>query len=343
MHVPLFRPTMRRRYMHAVLTQLVDEDIGPGKITRELTSSLSAYIGAAGGVAVTGTYASLILAAEALGLKPGDRVVVSALAPSVYLDVLRFRGLEVVLVDCEPDTGRVSADSLRPLVGSGAKAVFAHDAWGLPFAHEPASEAGIPVVRDATYSLAPAPATEGALVPDPADLVLLSLDGTGAIAAGGGAALLSGRRALLPALKSAAGNLAGHQQLPNYGAALALALLHDVDNDRARRLEIVGEYRSAVQKSRHATLSAGMDARVPAYAFVVRLKDSVAEVRQYARKHGVETAPAYEQSCVAVAGELASGCPNARKLLLCCLLFPLYPMLGRKDVEGVCRVLATLP
>jgi perosamine synthetase len=35
--------------------------------------------------------------------------------------------------------------------------------------------------------------------------------------------------------------------------------------------------------------------------------------------------------------------PNARSLVLRCLLFPLYPMLGKRDVEAVCRVLSTMP
>jgi len=29
--------------------------------------------------------------------------------------------------------------------------------------------------------------------------------------------------------------------------------------------------------------------------------------------------------------------------VLRCVLFPLYPMLGKRDVETVCKVLATLP
>lgn len=343
MHVPLFRPTMRRRYMHSVLTELVDEDIGPGKATRELTATLSTYVGAAGGVALTSTYACLSLAAEVLGLKAGDRVVVPALAPAVYLDVLLSRGLQVALADADPVTGGVSGDTLRPLLGEGTRAVFAHDACGLPFPHESAIAAGIPVVEDATYSLAPAPSPDDGLGPELAELLLVSLDGTGAIVAGAGALLLARKRGLIVDLKNAGGNLARHQQLPNYVAALALAQLQDVDSDRARRLEIAGLYRGSIQKSRHEAIPARAEAGVPAYAFVVKLKDSLGDARQYARKHAVETLPAFETSCVAVAEDLAGACPNARKLLLCCLLFPLYPMMSRKNVEMVCRVLATLP
>lgn len=343
MHVPHFRPTMRRRYMHSVLTELVDEDIGPGKTTRELSAALSTYLGAAGGVALTSTYACLSLAAEALGLKAGDRVVVPALAPSVYLDALRSRGLLVALADADPQTGAVSADTLRPLLGDGTRAVFAHDTCGLPCSYDSAIAAGIPVVQDVTHSLPPAPSADDGLAPELAELILASLDGTGAITAGAGALLLARKRGTVATLKNPEGNLTRHQELPNYAAALALAQLQDVGADRARRLEIAALYRGSIQKSRHEALPARAEAGVPAYAFVVKLKDSLSEVRQYARKHSVETRPAFEDCCAAVADDLAETCPNARKLLLCCLLFPLYPMLSRRNVESICRVLATLP
>ena len=102
-------------------------------------------------------------------------------------------------------------------------------------------------------------------------------------------------------------------------------------------------YREALKRSRHETFVASGDGGTPVSAFPVLLQDSLADVRQYARKHGVETRPAYSESCLAAAPELHESFPKARRLLLCCLLFPLYPMLSRKSAESVCKVLATLP
>jgi perosamine synthetase len=343
MQIPLVRPTIRRRYMHSVLTHLVDEDIGPGKTTRDLVGALCTYLGAAGGVALSSAYAAVSLAVDVVGLGAGDRVVLPALAPLVYLDVLRARGLEVLLADVDPATGTASRESLTALMSRGAKAIFAHHTLGFAMPFDAATEAGIPVVEDVTCSLAPVPTPEEGLLPGLPDLVTLSLAEGGMITAGGGAVLLARKRGLVAALRSAAGNAAHHQQLPNVGAALALAQLQDVDADRARRQEIVLMYRAAVRKSRHETLVETGGGTMPAYAFPVKLRDSLGEARQYARRQGVETRPAYEDACVASSEELLSECPNARKLLLCCLLFPVYPMLSRRNAESVCRVLATLP
>ena len=53
--------------------------------------------------------------------------------------------------------------------------------------------------------------------------------------------------------------------------------------------------------------------------------------------------PAFTDTVAALEGSEASHCVNARSILLRCLLFPLYPTLGKRDVETTCKVLATLP
>ena len=40
---------------------------------------------------------------------------------------------------------------------------------------------------------------------------------------------------------------------------------------------------------------------------------------------------------------IKTDCPNAKSLYLRCLLFPLYPMLGNKNADAVCKVLVSLP
>ena len=41
--------------------------------------------------------------------------------------------------------------------------------------------------------------------------------------------------------------------------------------------------------------------------------------------------------------EIYNAYPNAKSLLLRCVLFPLYPTLGRKNAETTAKVLAALP
>ena len=86
-----------------------------------------------------------------------------------------------------------------------------------------------------------------------------------------------------------------------------------------------------------------LDAENVLSSFPVALADGMKEVRQYALKKNVDTAPAFADTIAALEDSPAAHCANARSLVLRCLLFPLYPMLGKRDVEAVCKVLATLP
>ena len=60
----------------------------------------------------------------------------------------------------------------------------------------------------------------------------------------------------------------------------------------------------------------------------------------FARKKGVETLPAFAGRMDA---EADVDCPRAKSLFMSTLLFPLYPTLGKKNVNLAAKVLSTLP
>jgi dTDP-4-amino-4,6-dideoxygalactose transaminase len=327
--------------MHSVLTQLVDEDIGPGKMSRELVRAASAHIGAAGGVALGSYHSALSLAAAILGLGAGEAVVISALSPSIYLDVLSRMGLRVLAVDVEAGSGAMAPGELASALAEGPSAVFAHHTLGFRADLSPCADGGVRILEDSSHLLAAA-SEENAASPV-AELVVASLEGESLLSAGSGGLLLSPRRQLLGAMREEGMGPTRYQRLGNMNAALALSQLGDLERDRARRKELAGLFLRAAQKSRHRMLLGSPDGESPAFGFPVRLSGSLQEARQYARRHGVETRPAYEDSCAARSEGIRERCPEARKLLLSCLLFPLYPMMGRKTAETVARVLSTLP
>ena len=74
-------------------------------------------------------------------------------------------------------------------------------------------------------------------------------------------------------------------------------------------------------------------------------------IRQYAAKNSIATRPAFSDRIIAMeelqAGnntvDILSSCPNAADLWRRCVLFPLYPTLGKKNIQLIAKVLATLP
>ena len=67
------------------------------------------------------------------------------------------------------------------------------------------------------------------------------------------------------------------------------------------------------------------------------------EISQYAKKKGINTRIAFEHTALDVLNIEQFPCPNARVFKMRCILFPLYPMLGKKNISLISKVLATLP
>ncbi|WP_330182650.1 DegT/DnrJ/EryC1/StrS family aminotransferase [Nocardia sp. NBC_01503] len=88
-------------------------------------AAFARYNGAAYGVSVDHGSSALVIALEALGIGPGDEVIVPALtwvAPATA--VLRVGALPV-LVDVDPETGCLTADQVRAALSGRTRAVIA--------------------------------------------------------------------------------------------------------------------------------------------------------------------------------------------------------------------------
>ena len=49
MTVPVFKPSIRRKEMDAVLTCMVNDNLWPGQLSEQFVKEAASYIGAAGG------------------------------------------------------------------------------------------------------------------------------------------------------------------------------------------------------------------------------------------------------------------------------------------------------
>ena len=384
MAVPVFRPTVKRKDMGSVLSCIVSDKIGPGEISRDLTLRACHLLGHAGGVSLANGYLAVSVALEALGLAASDAVIVSALAPALWLRVIRDKGMVPLVADVEAESASIDPAQAASLVQKGAKAIMVPHTMGIVANIEALKSLGLPVMEDASQALGGK--IGEAACGGTADICLLSLDPESIITCGGGALVLGRSRQAALALKRIQESSPLYSPLADMNAALGIAQLGALESFVAVRREVAAAYAQALLKSRHVSLVQKIDAENVLSSFPVTLADGMKDVRHYALKKNVETAPAFadtiaalEQSGVPPENSPLAGaenvpaaapgtapldspgnpssavpavpenphavahCPNARSLVLRCLLFPLYPMLGKRDVEAVCRVLSTLP
>jgi len=352
MEIPVFRPTIRRKSMNLVLTCLVSDRVGPGPVNRELASQLAAYLGLAGGYCFSSYREAILKALEALELKPGDGVVLSALAPAVYLETLKAGGYVPLVADVDPDSAVLTAAAAQELLGREAKAVIAHHTLGFVPDLAGLSRLGVPLIEDISQALGARYA--GRACGSYGDLCLLSLEPEGLITAGEGGAVLAREGKALRNLRRLLEEEPHPDLLPDMNAALGVSQLKELDKYLAGRKEIAEVFLQALQKSRHKSLVQSQETENVPFSFPVVLKDGLRAVRQYAGRKNVQSLPAFASSLLArldsqppaAEGEAGGGkspYPIAQSLLRRCLLFPLYPGLGRKNVELISKLLSSLP
>ncbi|UCF97615.1 MAG: DegT/DnrJ/EryC1/StrS aminotransferase family protein [Spirochaetaceae bacterium] len=342
MLISLTRPTLRRKDYNSVLNCLVTDQIAPGPLNHEFSAALSKAIGVSGAVALISYRSSIHCAFELLELQEGDGVLISALAPRVYRQVIESRGLVAAVTDVDAERPLLSIDSVKQKLGAGVKAIVLHYTLGSLPAGEELFELGVPVIEDITQVV-------GAGWGDQpcgsrGRVAVLSLDPGGLLTTGCGGALLCRDRRSVRILKEITSTGYSEELLPDMNAALGISQVRELPRFLQRRAEIGQIFREALMRSRHTPLLA--EGECVDFGFPILVKDSRPEIRRYAEKRGVETEAAFKDAVVAVEGStftVASAFPNAEQLLWRCLLFPLYPSLARKDVQLLGRVLSTLP
>ena len=324
-----------------MLSCIVSDKIGPGEISRELVTRASHMLGHAGGVSLCNSYLALSVALEALGIVASDQVVLPALAPSLWLRVLTDRGIVPLVADVEPETGVIDPQQVGALAPKGPKAILVPHTLGILSDIEALKSHGIPILEDASQALG------GKVGEQPcgglADVCLICLEPEHIVTCGGGALVLAKNRQVAAAAKWIQESSPLYSPLADMNAALGISQLAALDSFVQARREIAQLFGQSLLKSRHKTLVQKTEAENVLSSFPVALSDGMKEVRQYAMKKNVDTLPAFADSIAALEDSPAAHCAHARSLVLRCLLFPLYPMLGKRDVEAVSRVLATLP
>jgi len=102
--VPFFRPDLTELEIEEAVDTLRSGWLTTGPKTRRFEQEFAEAVGARHAVAVNSCTAALHLAVEALGLRPGQGVLVPTLTFAASAEIVRYQGAVPILVDCDPIT-----------------------------------------------------------------------------------------------------------------------------------------------------------------------------------------------------------------------------------------------
>jgi dTDP-4-amino-4,6-dideoxygalactose transaminase len=156
--IPFSRPDIGDAEIQAVVEVLKSGWITTGEKSAELEKRFELMLGAGTAtIAVNSATAGLHLALEAVGIGPGDEVLVPSLTFTATAEVIQYLGGKPVLVDVDPGTLNMSPDSVRAAITNRTKAIMPVHYAGLPCDMTAilaiATEHKLRVVEDAAHAL----------------------------------------------------------------------------------------------------------------------------------------------------------------------------------------------
>jgi dTDP-4-amino-4,6-dideoxygalactose transaminase len=158
MPVPLFDPStplapLRDEIDAAVKRVLDSKHFILGPEVEAFENELASYVGARHAIGVANGTEALTIALRALGVGPGDDVVVPSFTFYASAEAIPPTGARPVFCDVDPETFTVTAETVKAAMTPATKAVIAVHLFGNVAPVEEIEALGVPVIEDAAQAL----------------------------------------------------------------------------------------------------------------------------------------------------------------------------------------------
>jgi dTDP-4-amino-4,6-dideoxygalactose transaminase len=191
--LPFHRPCIEDDEIAEVTDALRSGWITTGPRTRQFEREFAEYIGAKHAVAVNSATAAMHLALEAIGLQPGDEVIVPAYTFTATAEVVMYFGARPVIVDVDPRTLNIDPGAVEAAITEKTRAIMPVDLAGIACEYDPlrelASLKNLVLIEDAAH--APPTRYRGEMVGTIADITAFSFYATKTLSTGEGGMLVT--------------------------------------------------------------------------------------------------------------------------------------------------------
>jgi len=357
----------------AVVETLKSDYLTQGPKIKEFEDKFAAYTGAKYNVLVSNGTAGLHLAAMALDIKPGDKIITTPITFVASANGFRYCGAEVVFCDIHPDNFLLDLDKLEEMlkaVPKGTyKVVVPVDFAGYPYDVERlrslADEYGFAIVEDACH------APGGSFIDSKgvkhmvgdcafADMTVFSYHPVKHIATGEGGSITTNRKDLYDKLtlyrthgitkdpsqleKNDGGwyyemqELGYNYRITDFQAALGVSQLSRLDWSIERRQAIATRYNEAFAGTCINTPKVADNVSHAYHLYVIQMENRK-ELYDFLRTQNIFAqvlyVPAHTMPYYRQFGWKHGDCPVAENYYAHCLALPMYPTLTDEEQEYV--------
>jgi perosamine synthetase len=365
MHIPLIRQYVTDELKQRVCDVLDSGYLTEGPTTAAFEESVATFVGARHCIAVTSCTVGLELALRALGIGPGDEVIVPDYTYPATASVVSVVGALPVIVDVDPQTMLIDHDAVVAAITPRTRAVIPVSLFGNPLDWERLdaikAEHGLYMVEDAACALGSS--YKGKMTGTQADVTVFSHHPRKFITTGEGGTILTdntdwaewmrsykhfGMGAGTSRLTTSFERMGTNYKLSNVLAAIGLSQMEHVNELLARRRELAAGYLSALEgaagiefprTSRHGNHS---------YQSFCVFVDNRDHIMRQLREQGVEAQIGtyalhmHKAFADSEGARIVGGMQNSRRVFGRTLTLPLYHQMSSRDQETVCNALRNL-
>jgi perosamine synthetase len=373
--IPFHRPSIGREEAAEVLKVLASGWLTTGAVAQRLEREFASYIGCKYALAVNSATSALQLALDAIGLRPGDEVLVPTYTFTASAAVVTHFGAYPVLCDSLAGGFNIDPDDVKRKVTAKTRALMpvhiAGQACDMEPLHAIAKGNGLQVIEDAAHAL---PAWyRGSRIGTISEFTAFSFYATKTITTAEGGMLTTDNPALakraavmrLHGISSDAWNRyakegswyyevvdAGYKMnLPDILAALGVAQLAKCERLWRQRSEIAQRYNERLAAIEEVELPPGSES--PAehswHLFILRLRPGALEITRSAfieelKKLEIGASvhfiplhlhPFYQKRYGYRPGDF----PNAEDSYSRCISLPIFPGMSDHEVDRVARAI----
>ena len=370
--LPIMRPFMGEAEADAARRVILSGWVTQGPEVAALERELADAVGAAHGCAVSSCTAALHLALHALGVRPGDEVIVPTHSFIATANAVRYCGAVPVFVDIDPATCNLDPQRVEANLTTRTRAILCVHQVGmpcdLPRILDIAKSARVPVVEDVACALGSRIRIGDRWQPvgrPHGDIACFSFHPRKLVTAGEGGLLTTNDDALAQRLRElrqhgmsvpdtvrhgsprvifeSYNELGFNYRLSDLQAAVVRVQLTRLDEIVSRRRELAANYEALLEPTPVRPQQEPAWARSNRQSYYVRLPEGAEQAavmqrmldRGVATRRGIPCAhaePAYREASW-IAG--AGGLAESEKASRQCLVLPLFHDLTASDQQRV--------
>lgn len=374
--IPFHRADIGDAEIQAVCDVLRSGWLTMGPKTLEFESEFAKYVGSPFAVSVSSCTAALHLALEAIGVKPGDEVILPTTTFTSTAEVVTYLGARPVLADISSRTMNIDVADVERRITNRTRAIIPVHLAGLPCEldeiNELANKYEIRVIEDAAHAI-PA-AYKGRSIGSVSEITAFSFYATKTLTTGEGGMITTRSEKLAERMRMMRvhgiardawkrykldGNwfynveAAGFKyNLTDLQAALGIVQLAKCDSMRRARRRIAKKYQEAFQQIPHLEVPMEIDDRIHAWhLFILRIDPDCDVKREHViaglKSRGIGSSvhfiplhlhPYYQRSWSYRPGDF----PIAEAEYERCVSLPLYPSMSDSDIHRVIDAVASV-